>query len=67
MTNNSDAKRVQLLLADDGPGRIHADMEAFFEFSFWMAEELEDLIATWAHRAAPNATRPRRSQPPLKS
>ena len=63
---NSNTERVQLLLADDGPGQIRADMEAFFEFSFWMAEELEDLVALWAHRAAPRATRHRHSPPPVQ-
>lgn len=53
-----ETEKVQLLLADDGPGKIHADLEAFFEFSFYMAEELEDLVAIWSHRAAPNARRP---------
>ncbi len=25
-------------------GRIVVDMESFFEFSFWMSEELENLV-----------------------
>ncbi len=55
--SQSNLPQVQLLLADDGPGRIHADMGASFGFSFWIAEELEDLVALWAHRASPNAAR----------
>ena len=57
--NPSNTEKVQLLLADDGPGKVYADLEAFFEFSFYMAEELEDLVALWAHRAAPGASRKR--------
>ena len=35
----------QLVLTDEcGLGRLAVDMQAFFEFSFWMAEELEDLV-----------------------
>lgn len=49
---------TQLVLIDHaGLGRIHVDMEAFFEFSFWLAEELEDLVAKWSHTAAPNTKR----------
>ena len=49
---------TKLVLVDHaGLGRVRVDMEAFFEFSFWMAEELEDLIAKWAPIAAPNASR----------
>lgn len=29
---------------------LDVDMEAFFEFSFWMAEELTDLIAEYECR-----------------
>ena len=40
------------LILDDHPrlGRMHVDMEAFFEFSFWIAEELEDMKAQALHR-----------------
>ncbi|HAY78614.1 MAG TPA: hypothetical protein DCY79_02270 [Planctomycetaceae bacterium] len=39
------------LILDDHPrlGRIHVDMEAFFDFSFWLAEELEDMKAQALH------------------
>ncbi len=48
--------KANLVLENDGPlGRIVVDMEAFFEFSFWIAEELEDMKAMWAHKAAPNS------------
>jgi hypothetical protein len=59
---------TQVLLVDDpGLGRIQVEIEAFFDFSFWLAEELEDLVANWAHKAAPRSSRqtwpmtPRRS------
>lgn len=29
-----------------GLGTLHIDVEAFFEFSFWLADELEDLVVT---------------------
>jgi hypothetical protein len=48
----------RLVLADGpGLGQIRADLEAFFRFSFWMAEQLEDLVAQWSHKAAPSAAR----------
>ena len=44
------ATQVQLVLDDHVTlGRMTVDMEAFFEFSFWIAEELEDLKAQWEH------------------
>jgi hypothetical protein len=48
---NKPAKSMQLVLTrDSGVGSIKVDMEAFFDFSFWMAEELEDLIQRHRHR-----------------
>jgi hypothetical protein len=39
----------QLVLGDHvGLGQVHIDLEAFFEFSFWLAEELEDLVSRHA-------------------
>ena len=36
----------RLVLGDrNGLGQVHIDLEAFFEFSFWLAEELEDLVS----------------------
>ena len=49
MTENSST-RPQLALTDAGElGQIVVDLESFFEFSFWLAEELEDLVARWNH------------------
>lgn len=49
MTENSST-RPRLALTDaDELGQIVVDLESFFEFSFWMAEELEDLVACWSH------------------
>lgn len=43
---NPQAESSRLLLTNDaGLGAISVDMQAFFEFSFWMAEELEDLVS----------------------
>ena len=45
MTNES-SPQVRLILCDnEGLGRITVGLEAFFEFSFWLAEELQDLVA----------------------
>ncbi|MDP7015632.1 MAG: hypothetical protein QGG36_07520 [Pirellulaceae bacterium] len=48
---------LRLVLTDDGPGRITVGMEEFFGFSFELAEDLEDLVALWEHKAAPKARR----------
>lgn len=45
MTNDS-SPQVRLILCDnEGVGRITVDLEAFFEFSFSLAEDLQDLVA----------------------
>ena len=63
MENSRSQPTTRLLLIDDpGLGQMHADIEAFFEFSFWLAEELEDLVARWSNKAAPQAKHPRRLQ-----
>ena len=44
MSNHSPLP-VRLVLCDnEGIGRVTVDIEPFFEFSFWMAEELQDLV-----------------------
>lgn len=57
MAQGNSAGTKLVLVDHAGLGRVRVDMEAFFEFSFWMAEELEDLIAEWAPVAAPRASR----------
>lgn len=57
MTRKNAEKKAQVVLTDDGPGQVRVDLEAFFEFSFYMAEELEDLVAEWLHTAAPKSNR----------
>jgi len=53
---------TQLVLVNHASlGRIHIDMEAFFDFSFWLAEELEDLVANWKHTAVRKTAFDRRS------
>ena len=55
-------QEVKLVLSDnEGVGRISVDLEAFFGFSFWMAEELQDLVEKWKHMAPPSRKRPVRS------
>lgn len=56
MKNKSRPSRRLVLLDGPGWGQIRVDVDAFFEFSFWMAEELEDLVARWAPRR--RTTRP---------
>jgi hypothetical protein len=45
------------LYGQTGLGQIRVDMEPFFDFSFSISEDLEDLVQRWSHLAAPNATR----------
>ena len=59
--NKSSTKLV--LVNHSGLGRVHVDMEAFFEFSFWLAEELEDLVASWSHVRPPAAGTNRNDRP----
>jgi hypothetical protein len=50
MPNESQDQNTKLILSGSNSlGRIHVDTEAFFELSFWLAEELEDLVARWQH------------------
>jgi hypothetical protein len=50
---NRGTSSKQLVLGDrSGLGQVHVDIEAFFELSFWLAEELEDLVGEW-HRRMP--------------
>ena len=53
MTSRSQQKTQLVLTNENGRGQILVDMESFFEFSFELAEDLQDLIRTWQHRAAP--------------
>ncbi|MCH7726461.1 MAG: hypothetical protein IH991_08295 [Planctomycetes bacterium] len=47
---------LQLTLTDRRESsRIVVSMDSFFDFSFWLAEELEALVAQWSHLAAPCA------------
>lgn len=57
MSHRKSAVRKLVLVDHAGLGSVRVKMEAFFEFSFWMAEELEDLVAKWSPVAAPNASR----------
>ena len=49
---NDSSQQVKLVLCDNhGVGRITCELEPFFEFSFWMAEELQDLVSQHKHPA----------------
>ena len=59
---NESTPQVKLVLCDhEGMGRITVELEPFFEFSFWMAEELQDLIAQHKQYALPTPARSHRS------
>lgn len=51
MANRGTPSSKQLVLGDrSGLGQVHVDVEAFFELSFWLAEELEDLVREWQRK-----------------
>lgn len=53
---------TRLVLTDDSLGSLSVDMQAFFEFSFELAESLEDLVE--GHRSTKSdAPQRRRLQP----
>lgn len=58
MTNKSTSP-VKLVLCDsEGIGRICVGLEPFFEFSFSIAEDLQDLVAQHAQWRRPRPPRP---------
>jgi len=62
MPESSDSYPIRLCLGTrDGLGRIHVETESFFEFSFWLAEELEDLVASQQIQKTQPASTSRRS------
>ncbi|RPH76875.1 MAG: hypothetical protein EHM80_13715 [Nitrospiraceae bacterium] len=51
MANRGTPSSRQLVLGDrSGVGQVRVDIEAFFELSFWLAEEVEDLVRMWQKR-----------------
>ncbi len=46
--------------------QIQKNLESFAAFDQWMDEQLEELVATWIHSAAPNASRSSRREMALK-
>ena len=59
MMNEQKPGAKQLVLGtDSGQGRVHVDVEAFFGFSFWLAEELEDVVSRWIKKLPPRTLRP---------
>lgn len=64
MTNGSK-QTTRLVLSDlRGLGKVHVELEAFFDYSFTLAEDLQDLVARWSHTAAPIAIEMSRPQKP---
>jgi hypothetical protein len=58
---SADSPRL-VLTEESAIGNISVDMEAFFEFSFALAEDLEALVDRWSHLAAPRSNRSPNSQ-----
>ena len=68
MKDNQSSAGKQLVLGDhSGLGPVRVDVEAFFELSFWLAEELEDLVQLWKHRLPRRHTRAVQRQPLQRS
>ena len=53
MAKSPDQENKLILSGPNSLGSIRVDTEAFFELSFWLAEELEDLVAQWKHVGPP--------------
>ena len=63
---NRSRETTKLVLTDHaGLGRIQVELEAFFDFSFALAEDLQDLVDEWAHQIAPRAISLKRNKKPL--
>jgi hypothetical protein len=58
----SKAKKAFQLVSnhDDRLGLPTDDQSVYASFDIWMDEQLQQLVARWAHLAAPNASRPPR-------
>ena len=57
MNRRSHVRAHVVLLDKPGLGQMQVSVEAFFEFSFWIAEQLEDLVASWQRKSSPAAKR----------
>jgi hypothetical protein len=56
--SNDSSPQVRLILCDnEGLGRMTVGLEAFFEFSFALAEDLQDLVAQHKEFAHTHAQR----------
>jgi hypothetical protein len=65
MTNDS-RETTKLVLSDDaGLGKVQVELESFFDFSFSLAEDLQDLVDKWSHQIAPRAIALKRNRKPL--
>jgi hypothetical protein len=60
---NGSRQSAKLVLCDKvGLGRLQVELEAFFDFSFSLAEDLEDLVGKWRHIAAPKEIEQQRTR-----
>jgi hypothetical protein len=53
--NRSDPSPRLNLVNESSSGRLVVELEAFFEFSFWMSEQLERLVSMHRPRHLPPA------------
>ncbi|MGE0758071.1 MAG: hypothetical protein AB7O38_13665 [Pirellulaceae bacterium] len=54
MATPDTAQPVKLTLGgSSGLGRVRVSIEGFFDFSFWLAEELEELVVRGRRPASP--------------
>ena len=67
MAYDSKKKSQLVLMNHPALGTIGVEVEAFFELSFWLAEELEDLVAEWRSFSVPNSYPARPSSSPPRS
>lgn len=63
MSRRSHTRAHFVVLDTPGLGQMKVDVEAFFEFSFWLAEELQDLVASRARQPLAGSDRMVRKKP----
>lgn len=57
MTHPPSFPRQIVLTQREGRDEIAVDTEAFFEFSFEVAESLQELVAKWQPMASPESSK----------
>ena len=58
MSNHEGATQRLVLSDDPSLGSIEVDLQSFFELSFWIAEELQELIEVWRAKLPQRPPRP---------